>query len=69
MILDLEKIAKLERKYSHDSVAFNALSNMVELVSSSREDISELVNSVQYLTLCDLGIIKGMEKKPEQLNS
>jgi hypothetical protein len=69
MILDLQKISKLETKYSSSQVALTALHNMVGIVSSNTCDASELVNTVPYLTLLDLGVIKGLSKPAEQLNS
>jgi len=68
MILDIEKIAKLERKYYNDTISLEALRNMVVFVSSSKVD-DKLLSSIQYLTLCDLGVIKEVEKRPQQLNS
>jgi hypothetical protein len=69
MILDLEKIAKLERKYQNDRIALDALQTMVSLVSMSSLSVAELVNTVQFMTLCDLGVIKGVSTGVQQLNS
>ena len=72
MILNLDKLAKLERKYSHDSITLTALHNMVNLVTTSPVNAAELAVTSQFLTLADLGIIKGLEgseKDVKQLNS
>jgi hypothetical protein len=69
MTLDLEKLAKLERKYRDDSITLDALHNMVLIVTSSQESAVELVSTVQFLTLLDLGVIKGVTTTSQQLNS
>lgn len=69
MILDLEKIANLEKRYSDKPVTLNALSNMVAIVSSACVSEDAISSTVPYLTLCDLGVIKTSEKTPIPLNS
>lgn len=69
MILDLKKIAKLEKRYQNDSISLNALYNMVDLVSKADEKI--LIGSLALSTLSELGVLKtpAVKKEAEQLNS
>ena len=72
MILNLEKLSKLERRYSHDKITLSALHNMVNVVTTSPVNAAELSVTSQFLTLADLGVIKGIEgseKEVKQLNS
>jgi len=69
MIVDLNEIKKLQKKYQNDHIALNALQNMVNVVSQSR--VEELKGSIALTTLMSLGVLTEEieKKKPTQLNS
>jgi hypothetical protein len=72
MILDLEKLSKLEKKYANYPIVTDALSNMANIVSRSSDANPEMVGSVPFSTLHDLGLFKTKLEAPtktEQLNS
>jgi hypothetical protein len=61
MIIDLEKLVKLESKYSHNTIAYNTLSMMVtELFNNLSGSLS--ADHQSYIlaseTLKELGILK-----------
>ncbi|HRT03087.1 MAG TPA: hypothetical protein P5513_04030 [Candidatus Diapherotrites archaeon] len=71
MILDIDQISKLECKYPKGSLPFIALSNMINFVLSNEGNRERLINSISFLTLYELGVIKNKEenKKVYQINS
>jgi hypothetical protein len=63
MILDLDKIKKVENKYAHNPVVLDALRTMVHTVASGISD------GTAIQTLLDLGCIREEKSEPQQLNS
>jgi len=66
MILNLEKIKKLEKKYQNDPIALDALRIMVIHVAQGPDVMG--LDQVAVATLNDLGCIKETST-PQQLNS
>lgn len=71
MILDLEKIKKLEKKYQNDPITLSAFQRMVTLAAESfgMSDILHGENPIAIATLKDLGCFKEPTKPIEQINS
>lgn len=72
MILDLEKVAQIEKKYQNNPVALDAFRIMVQTIASSPNynEIGLNTDFVALETLNDLECIKKTSKKtPQQLNS
>jgi len=75
MIIDLKKLAQLEREFQNDHITLNALQNMVEIVTRSNSgEYNNSVNDFNAIwTLTELGVLKNNpeNKNPDkqQLNS
>ena len=68
MIIDLNKIKSLEKKFQNDRIALAALQNMVHLVTQADESI--LKSSIALSTLKELGVVTTEDsQQPQQLNS
>jgi hypothetical protein len=65
IILDLEKIKQLDKKYQDSEIAYNAFHNMISIFLSDEP----LKNPVAYNTLKDLKVIKEKQDSTQQLNS
>ena len=73
MVLNLEKINELEKKYKRESddIALSSLQNMVSIVSNWQGNKLELIGTVAYQTLVHLDCLKDVNgfPEPKQLNS
>ena len=69
-VLNLEKVAKLEKKYRNSGAALTALHNMVNLVSQA-DTTDYLKDSVAVSTLEELGVLITATElnQKKQLNS
>jgi len=73
MIIDLEKIKELEKKYQGDEIVFSALRDMVKEVTNMNDDVYSKT-SLAYQTLLQLKVLVDeyqdkKDKARQHLNS